>query len=335
MLVLLPVIFLVLTCLAFAVVNRVQPGFRSNWLLAVGGAMLSALALIVLRFRVPLNVELSGFALGADLLFPISFSLNAFTWPLALAVPILLLVGLFSETRQAMSITWSSWMQSLLLAAGGILAVLSGNLLAFAVSFFLLDLISFSFHIHLVSEIKERGRVVLRFAVGLAGLVATLAAWSLELSDPRTGVGFLLLAAALRLGLLTPRLFVLSDDQPRRDLELMLGFVSPLSSLALLSLWKPLASAPQPLALPLLAVAGLALFLLRSPRRALPSPLADARERAFSFDAVGRLGAYVFSGVEWVLNLMEGLLEGEAGVLWALLLIALLLSLVSQFGLGS
>ncbi len=334
MLVLLPVIFLLLTCLALAVVNRVQPGFRSNWLLAVGGTLLSALALIVLRFLVPLNVELPGFALGADLFFPISFGLSAFTWPLGLAVLVLLLVGLFSETRQAMTVSWSSWMQSLLLAAAGILAVLSGNLLAFALSFFLLDLLSFSFHIGLVSEIKERGRIVLRFAVGLAGLLAALAAWSLELSDPRTSVAFLLLAAALRLGLLTPRLFALSDDQPRRDLALMLGFASPLSALALLSLWEPLAGASQVLVLPFFVLAGLAVFLLRSPRRWLPAPLANWRDRAFSLDPLGRLGAVVFSGVEWVLSLMDGLLEGEAGVLWALLLIALLLSLVSQFGLG-
>jgi len=335
MLVLFPVIFLLLTCLALAVVNRIQPGFRSNWLLAVAGTLLSALALIVLRFRVPLNVELSGFALGADLLFPISFGLNAFTWPLALAVPILLLTGLFSETRQAMSVTWSAWMQSLLLAAAGILAVLSGNLLAFALAYFLLDLITFSFHVGLVSEIKERGRIVLRFAVGLAGVLAALAAWSLELSDPRTSVVFLLLATAVRLGLFAPRLFVLLDDQLRRDLALMLGLASPLSALALLSLWKPLAGASQVLVLLFLVLAGLAVFVWRSPRRWLPAPLLDARERAFSFDAFGRLGAYVFKSVEWVLKLIEGLLEGEAGVLWALLLIALLLSLVSQFGLGS
>lgn len=334
MFVLLPVVFLILTCLALAIVNRVQPGFRSNWLLAMAGTLLSALTLIVLRFRVPLNIELPGFAISADLLFPISFGLTAFTWPLALAVPALLLLGLFSETRQAMSVAWSSWIQSLLLAAAGILAVLSGNLLAFALSFFLIDLIGFSFHIGLVSEINERGRIVLRFVVSLAGVLATLAAWSLELSDPRASVVFLLLAVSLCLGLFTPRLFVLADDQPRRDLALMLGFASALPALAMLSLWKPLASASQLLVLPLLAVVVVAIFILRSPRRLLPAPLANARQRAFSFDAVGRLGAYVFSGVEWVLKLIEGLLEGEAGVLWALLLIALLLSLVSQFGLG-
>lgn len=334
MLVLLPVVFILLTCLALAIINRVQPGFRSNWLLAVAGTLLAVLALIILRFRIPLNVELSGFALSADLLFTISFGLSAFTWPLALAVPILLLVGLFSETRQAMSVTWSSWIQSLLLAAAGILAVLSGNLLAFALSFFLLDLISFSFHVGIVSEVKERSRIVLRFAVGLAGVLATLAAWSLELSDPRTSVVFLWLAAVVRLALFTPRLFVLSDDQLRRDLSLMLGFASPLSALALLSLWKPLAGASQLLVLPLFAVVGLAVFVLRSPRRWLPTPLADARQRSFSFGAVGRLGEYLVKAVEWVLKLIEGLLEGEAGVLWALLLVALLLSLVSQFGLG-
>ncbi len=334
MVVLLPVILLILTCLTLAAINRFQPGFRSNWLVAVSGTLLSALALIILLFRVPFNVEFSGFALGADLLFSISFRLSAFTWPLALAVPILLLAGLFSETRQAMSLSWPSWIQGLLLAATGILAVLSGNLLAFALSFFLLDLISFTFHVGLVSEPTERGRIALRFAVGLAGVLAVLVAWSLELSDPRTSVAFLLLAAALRLGFLAPRVFLLADDQPRRDLALMLAFASPLSALALLSLWAPLAGASQILVLSLLALAGLVILLLRSPRRWLPAPVAPMRERIFAFDGLTRVGVFLFNGVEWVLHLMDTLLEGEAGVLWALLLIALLLSLVSQFGMG-
>lgn len=334
MLVLLPVILLVLTCLTLAGINRFQPGFRSNWLIAVGGALLSALALIVLRFRVPLTVELSSFSLGSDLAFPISFGVTANTWPLALAVPVLLLAGLLSETRQAMSISWASWNQSLLLAAAGLLAVLSSNLLAFALSFFLLDLISFSFRNQLTPEISERERIVQRFAVNLAGVLVVLAAWALELSDPRTSVALLFVGAALRLGLLTPRPFILADDQPRRDLALMLGLASPISALALIALWKPLAEASQALSLSFFAISILVLFLLRSPRRWLPAQLSKRRDRVFSFQGFSRVASAVWNGTQWVLSLVGALLEGEAGVLWALLLIALLLSLVSQLGLG-
>lgn len=43
---------------------------------------------------------------------------------------------------------------------------------------------------------------------------------------------------------------------------------------------------------------------------------------------------WILGALGWVLRMMNRVLEGQAGVLWALLLIALLLSLASQFALG-
>jgi hypothetical protein len=46
------------------------------------------------------------------------------------------------------------------------------------------------------------------------------------------------------------------------------------------------------------------------------------------------IGLVILNTLDWILRMMNRVLEGQAGILWALLLIALLLSVASQFALG-
>jgi hypothetical protein len=46
------------------------------------------------------------------------------------------------------------------------------------------------------------------------------------------------------------------------------------------------------------------------------------------------IGSAILNALDWILRMMNRILEGQAGILWALLLIALLLSVASQFVLG-
>jgi hypothetical protein len=335
MVLLLPIILLALTPLALVAANRLQPGFRSNWLVAVGGALLACLALIALRFRVPLNAEFAGWSLSSDLQFPFTLSLNPVNWLLALALPVLLLLGLAREVRQAMSAAWLAWAPGLLLAAAAMLATVSGDLLSFAFSFFLLDLLTLALHLSANSDPEGRRPVIDRFTVNSIGVVVTLAAWALSFAWPWLSQGLLLVPVALRLGVFTPRLFQFPMIEQRRDLDLMLRFAVPVSSLAMLLLWQPLAHVSQITIWILFLLLGLLVFVTRSPRPWLPQPLAAFRQRLFALHLPWPIGSLFFRGVEWTLDFGSGLLEGEAGVLWALLLVALLLSLAAQLGLAS
>ena len=73
---------------------------------------------------------------------------------------------------------------------------------------------------------------------------------------------------------------------------------------------------------------------LRLPVPQLSSRVAGVMEAFFSFSWLIRGGEILFRTIQWLLHFVNRLLEGEAGVLWALLLIALLLSLVAQYGLA-
>jgi hypothetical protein len=333
MVLLLPVILLAVTPLALVAANRLQPGFRSNWLVAVGGALLACLALIALRFWLPLNAEFAGWSLSSDLQFPFALGLSSITWLLAFVLPILLLLGLAREVRQAVSAAWLAWAPGLLLAAAAMLAIVSGDLLAFALSFFLLDLLTLVLHLNANSDPEGQRQIIDRFAVNLVGVILTLAAWALSFAWPWLSQGLLLLPFAIRLGVFTPRLFQFPTIE-RRDLDLMLRFAAPISSLAMLLLWEPLAHVSQITIRMLLLLLALLVFVMRSPRPWLPHPLASFRQRLFALRAPWPVGRFLVRGVEWILDLGSGLLEGEAGVLWALLLVALLLSLAAQFGLA-
>jgi hypothetical protein len=76
-------------------------------------------------------------------------------------------------------------------------------------------------------------------------------------------------------------------------------------------------------------------FVFRSGKRQLHPRAELAFGWVFSMRWLRILVARLAEGLRWMLNLLSGLLEGPAGVLWALLFMALLLSLAGQYGLGS
>jgi hypothetical protein len=66
----------------------------------------------------------------------------------------------------------------------------------------------------------------------------------------------------------------------------------------------------------------------------VPTRLAGLVESVVSMRWIELTFESVFAALRWILRLISRVLEGQAGVLWALLLIVLLISLASQFALG-
>ena len=81
--------------------------------------------------------------------------------------------------------------------------------------------------------------------------------------------------------------------------------------------------------------AGFLSFVFRSGERQLHPRAELAFGWVFSLRWLRILVDRLAEGLRWLLNFLSGLLEGHAGVLWALLFMALLLSLAGQYGLGS
>jgi hypothetical protein len=252
---LLPVFILVATLIALIGSNRLQSNFRSFWLITVIGAGLTGVALLILRLRLPAVVSLPGWWAGQGLEFPLNFALTEYSWPLAFSLMALFTAGILVELRRPQGASWLPWAPGLALAAAGLLAVLSGDLLAYAFTFFLYDLLALALSFR--SEESPLREHIRRFNFNTTAVVLLLIAWATPPSYAAFGAVAALAAAGLRLlvGVRLPAPY----EKTRFDFYAILQFGAPVAALALLCTLPPLDGALQIAALiGLLAVAILA-----------------------------------------------------------------------------
>jgi hypothetical protein len=159
--------------------------------------VLATLLLLVLRAGLPRSLAFAGWQLGEGLQFPFALGLDAFAWPLALAAAALLLSALLSGVRRAPRAGWLTWLPGLALGAAGLLAIGSADLLAFAFTLFLFDVLAFMLSISPAAELRE---LVRRFALSLLSIGLVLLAWAAPASYAAFAGLMLLLALVLRLG---------------------------------------------------------------------------------------------------------------------------------------
>ncbi len=260
MLVLLPVVLLIATLLALVGLQRWRPAFKSYWFVATGGALAAALVVLGLRFSLPQAASFPGWQLGDGLEFPFTLLLDAHSWPLALALLVLLLARLLGSVRRASGVSWPIWMPALAVAGAGLLAVAAGDLLAAALTLFLLDVVVYALHSPVAPE-GSHAALLERFAINVGSVLLVLAAWATPPSYASLAAIFLLLAGALRLAVAAgPQA---GANQPMPAFINMLRTAPVAAALALLGRGLPLTGVV--LHLGLLAALAVALrFALRS-----------------------------------------------------------------------
>lgn len=266
--ILLPVFILVATLIAQIGSNRLQPNFRSYWLVSAAGLALTAASLLILRLRLPSQLMFSGWWVGQGLEFPLNFALGPHSWPLAFAVLALFAAGLLVELRRPGTASWQPWAPGLALGAVGLLAISAGDLLAFAFTFFLFDLLAFALQIGVAKE-GEHQALIVRFGANLAGIVLVLLAWTTPASYASFANIAILLAAALRL--LVSLRVPAPTENVRFDFYTVLQFGPVASAVALLGILPPLEGALQ-----LLVLLPLLLLAIRAALRWLSLPAEDA-----------------------------------------------------------
>lgn len=260
MLVLLPVILLIATLLALVGLQRWRPAFKSYWFVATGGALAAAVVVLGLRFSLPQVASFPGWQLGGGREFPFTLVLDAHSWPLALALLVLLLARLLGSVRRASGVSWPIWLPSLAVAGAGLLAVTAGDLLAAALTLFLLDVVVYALHSPVAPE-GSQPALLERFALNVGSVLLVLAAWAIPPSYASLAAVFLLLAGAVRLAVAAgPHE---GANQPMPAFISMLRVAPVAASLALLGRGLPLAGVMLQLGL-LVALAVALRFALRS-----------------------------------------------------------------------
>ncbi len=244
MLILIAISVLVLVPLTMAVIGIFRPNFPFQWPLALLGAM--AAWLLVLFSQTKESQAIPLFSWQPELLFPTSPELlvDPISWVYGLAILTLCVAVLLTAVVRRPQAGWSSWAGTLILTGLGLFAVFSGNLVTLMMSWAALDL----FEAGILFSWIRRSEARIRFLIALstrafgiafligAGIVTHANSEVFSFSSvPSSASILLLMAAALRLGVLPLQAPFLQDHPLRRGLGTPLRLVPAAASLILLA----------------------------------------------------------------------------------------------------
>ena len=263
---LISIFLLLFDVLLIGFVRLVRPKFAFFWLLAALGALFAWPMVLFTRSLIPQTIQ--AFRWEPALLLPTSPNLliDPISWPYAFALATLALAIILTDVARASEADWTAWASTLLLAALGLFAVQAGNPLTLLLAWTTFDLAEVLILLGHISQSKGRERVVVAFTTRLAGsilLIGTLVygRWlGVEIDfaamPPQTSL-LLLLAAALRLGILPIHQPFLQEDRFRRNLRTMSRLATAASAFMLMTRIAT-AGRIEPFHLALLVFAGFA-----------------------------------------------------------------------------
>lgn len=245
MLVFLPVLILAGTGLALLVMRQAKLGIGYIWLSALAGSFAAWLVLLVINWDTIPAFSSQFWNLPGSMGYPIGFSFDRFSWPFAFALSSLLFAVLLTSTvRFHFQSDPFTWAFSILIGASGILAAAANTPLAFVLTWTLVDILEIAM-LGLVGGAKAlKQRNIISSLARIGGIFLVLWAMissrseglvlNIGLAAPPQSV-LLLLAAALRLGVVPLHLAYTSEPLTRRGLGTMLRLVPPAASLVMLS----------------------------------------------------------------------------------------------------
>lgn len=245
MLISLPIGILLAAGLVILGVRWIWPRFPYTWLIAAASAGLCWLLTIYLRLRLPSTLSFPAWK-PADLFHssPV-IVLDFVSWPFALALASLVLAEILTGVARTQPQPGpSSWVAAVALGGLGLFGVMSGNPLTLLLAWGAADLCEITIVLFNVHTREMSSRSVAAYAAKSAGLFFAL--WAVltsrthgpsltwEMIQPGAAL-FLLLAAALRLGVLPLHLPFPTDPGIRRGLGTLLRLIPAASSLMLLA----------------------------------------------------------------------------------------------------
>jgi hypothetical protein len=237
-------LILVLTALTLVVLRIMVPGFRYNWLFAVGGAFFAWLSVPIWQLQLPISLQFAGWQPASIFSQSPTFIADGISWPFVFSLVTLCLAIVITTVVRARFPSPISWAGTLILTSLGTLAVVADNPLTLVLSWAAIDLVELVVQIWYVEDPKLSERVVISFASRATGTLFLL--WadvlgaaggqvsSFHLLTPQAGL-FLLIAAGLRVGVLPLHLPYASESTLRRGFGTGLRMVSAASSLILLT----------------------------------------------------------------------------------------------------
>ncbi|HSL27735.1 MAG TPA: hypothetical protein VK900_00940 [Anaerolineales bacterium] len=244
MLILITVITLFLTAIVLLVLQFTTLGLRYSWLIATGGALLGWISVLAWQLQMPMTLRFPAWEPAVLFSQSPTFVGDEIAWVFALSLTTLCLAVIITAVVRSNFPVPVNWIGLLILTSLGVLAVVADNPLTLVLIWAAIDLIELSVQMRVLENPQLSERAVVAFssrAAGIlvllwAGMVSTAAGHPLDFrqAPPEAGL-YLLLAAALRIGVLPLHLPFPSESALRRGFGTGLRMISVASSLILLA----------------------------------------------------------------------------------------------------
>lgn len=244
MFILITVGILLLTASALTLLQIFLPENRSAWLVGTGGSLIGWISVGTWLANMPIQLEFSNWQPTTLFAQSPAFLADGISWVYSMSIAALCPAIIITSVVRANFPSPLNWAGILILGSLGILAAVADNPLTLALIWAGIDLVELTIQLRFVEDPKLSERVVVAFASRVGGTM--LALWAgvvgaangqaldFHIGSPQTGL-FLLLAAALRLGVLPLHLPYPSESAIRRGFGTALRMVSAASSLILLA----------------------------------------------------------------------------------------------------
>lgn len=244
MFILITVVTLFVAALVLLVLQFTVPGFRYNWLIAMGGALLGWISVLVWQARMPMSLQFP--AWQPPLLFSQSptFIGDEIAWAFAISLTTLCLAIVLTAVVRSNFPRPINWVGTLTLTGLGVMAVVADNPLTLVLIWAAIDVSELITQMRVLEEPKLSERAVVAFASRATGILVLLWADMVSIANgqtldfrqapPQAGL-YLILAAGLRIGVLPLHLPYPSESSLRRGFGTGLRMISVASSLILLA----------------------------------------------------------------------------------------------------
>ncbi|MBV6451006.1 MAG: hypothetical protein MHPDNHAH_01734 [Anaerolineales bacterium] len=254
MVILITVGILLLTSIIVLALRIFFPAFRSTWLVATSGGILSFASVFAWLIYPSAQLQFSIWQPISLFKQSPAFLADGIAWAFALSAVSLALAIILTAVARSNFPSPLAWSGILALSSLGVLAVTADNPLTLALIWAALDLVELIIQLRFVEDPKLSERVVIAFASRATGILVLLWANIVSVADgvsldfrsasPQAGL-YLLLAAGLRVGVLPLHLPYAGESVLRRGVGTALRAITAASSLILLARIPTGSIAPQ------------------------------------------------------------------------------------------
>jgi len=236
---------LFLGSLTIVVTQSYRPNTARSWVIAMITALLAWVASFVLRLYLPSEVNLLAWFPGTIFEENLGFVVDYLNWPYMVAVLSMCVAALLTDTTRAdPGITPYSWVQTVLITALNLLAILAANPLTMAIAWMFTDLVELSILLRLSKAAELGPKIISLFGIRILSTfmltTATSIAWQgqpfagFELMQPNASL-FFLIAAGLRLGVFPLNLPFLDSPELRRGAGTLFRLTPAATALVLIA----------------------------------------------------------------------------------------------------